>query len=239
MNAGRPKRTRSGRYLRAPLPLLAFASVVLAGCASGPPPLFEGARPVGGETLLFAPEVRLGGPQAEKDNILVGAVLEREIRQALVGRGVSVERAPDSDDAERLRKAMLGALDEQRVRNRRLRVDSTIPIQVSLKEVAMPLGARSVAMTLLVRTGVVTDDRTYLPRPADEIMELPEEKNDYQIPNADDYADTSIGLDLIVVEVPSGRVMLHRRVSEPVETLAEIQQSIPVLVREATRGIEP
>jgi hypothetical protein len=243
MNARASKRTLRARdhWMRAArLALLAgLAGLLTAGCASGPPPLFEGARPVGAQMLLFAPEVRLGGRDAARDNILVGGVLERELRSAFVGHGVSIDRAPNDDDAERLRKAVLVALDEQRVRNRRLRVDNTLPLQASLTDVAVPLGSRAVAVALMVRSGVVTDGRTYLPRPADEIVELPEERGDYEIPNADDYANSSVGLDLIVLEVPSGRVKLHRRVSEPVQTLVEIQQALPALVREATRGVEP
>lgn len=239
MNARASKRTRRRRDQWGKAPLLALVAALLAGCASGPPPLFEGARPVGAQMLLFAPEVRLGGPDAAQDNILVGGVLERELRSAFVGHGVAIDRAPNNDDAERLRKAILAAIDDQRVRNRRLKVGNTLPVQASLTDVAVPLDARAVALALFVRSGVVTDGRTYLPRPADEIVELPEERGDYEIPNADDYVNSSVGLDLIVLEVPSGRVKLHRRVSEPVQTIVEIQEALPTLVREATRGVEP
>lgn len=224
---------------RARIPLfLLLLTALAAGCASGPPPLLEGSRALGPTLLVFGPEVRLGGQDGRVGEDMMHGRLDRLLRQSLAGRGLELAAPGAVGDDSALRTALIEILVRQKQRNRRLRPGDPTGVRGELAE-AQSAQASSVAVAMLSRSGIPRgDDDTFLPVPPDQIVPLPEERSDYEIPRADATArPESVDLDLLVVDATTGEVRLHRRVTYPASNTGEIDTALPVLVREVSRGV--
>ncbi|NJN64442.1 MAG: hypothetical protein HC882_05890 [Acidobacteria bacterium] len=192
---------------------------------------------MGATLVLFEPEVRLGGSDGRVGEEVTLARLDRMLRQELAGRGIEVASTGGSDRESALRAALLEIVERQKQRGRRLRAGDPVNVRQELPE-AQRSGASSVMVVMLSRSGFATEDGGSLPIPPDRLEPLPDERNDYEIPRADALSrPPSVDLDLLVVDALSGDVRAHRRVTYPARSSGEIDEALPVLVREATRGV--
>ncbi|UCF68913.1 MAG: hypothetical protein JSV80_06395, partial [Acidobacteriota bacterium] len=145
-----------------------------------------------------------------------------------------VTRADDPTRTAVLRSELIGALRRQRLRgSRRLRPGEPL----GLDEAAMVVARQAASvLAVLVRRGAYVGEGRYMPRPSGELMPLPEEQGDYEIPRAGSQSIGGVELELLVVE-ETGRVLTHRRVAHPAASAQEILGAMPVLLREVTRGL--
>jgi hypothetical protein len=216
---------------------LALLLLVATSCAGGPPPVFQPNRAVSGELLLMEPAVRLGSGGDEFVESTVATALERELRGSLAGNGIELVSIADENEVANARAALVEAVERTRLRGRRLRSGSRLAIAEVLPEM-VGTGARSALMAVLSRSGMPRDEDQWVPRPADEIIPLPEDRPDYEVPMGPEASGrTDVTLDVLLLDVETGEVVMHRRVFHPADTLGAISEALPVLVREAVRGV--
>lgn len=234
---------RGGRLPRgARLAAIALASAVIAGCASGPPPVFESPKALGETVVMFDAEIQLperlvDGPNARE---MVQTSLTRRLRQALAGKGIGFgDPQQGADAASSLRVELLDAWRSQRRQStRRLRVGSRVQLPPGAAALRAD-GARSAVLPILTgrKGGAEGDD--FAPIPPGDVHWKPDERPDYEIPRAGDEGMTSgVDLDLVIVDLANGQIVAHRRVIHPAEDTSDILASLPVMVREATRNLE-
>ncbi|MDQ7007028.1 MAG: hypothetical protein Q9Q40_07330 [Acidobacteriota bacterium] len=219
------------------LAALVFLSISLVGsggCAGGPPPVFDRPPAIGGHLLLLAPQLRLGGARLEVAAEDLGELLDKLLREGFSGRGVSLAREePAIVDA--LRQRLTAAWAQHRgSSSRRWRRGAIL----DLGEASRARGAASVAFAVLSVSGESSDRG--LPLPPDEMIPLPDERADYELlrPGSAGSA-TTLELDLILVDLPTGVLRLHRRVAYPLMRPGQWVDALETLVREATRGLQP
>ncbi len=211
--------------------------IIAAACTTARPPAFEPARSVGGDVLIFRPEVRLGSSGTRPIEEVVVDGLIAELRRVLTGKGLALVVASRDPSLEASRSAVAAAWRRERSAGRhRLRADARLGIEEALRPVR-EWGADKVLAVLLSRRGVVVSDGEYVPRPSGEILERPEDRLDYKIPRASDYADQSVVLELLMVDAATGRIVTHRRASHPAATERDIVDVLPRLVGMVSRGL--
>lgn len=86
------------------------------------------------------------------------------------------------------------------------------------------------------RWGTGPDEKGYMPVP-DELITPKELRPEYVIPTVPRETRGALVLDLLVMDGVTGKVVTHRRVADPGEDPGQILAVLPVLVREATRGL--
>ncbi len=234
----RQSSTNSGAGRRRWIPVFLPVLVVLAACAGGPAPVFEGRRGIGTELILFEPAVRLGGTEARLLADEAGRQLGRLLRQRLAGRGLAVDPLPLGDASDEARDRLVRVVLAEKMRGRRLRSGATLRV-AGLADVATRRGASAVAVAVLTRSGVGPRDGEFLPLPEGQLVELPDARSEYEVPDASRRHRVGVDLDFVIVDAATDTVRLHRRVSYPLDKLAQLPDVLPVLVREATRGISP
>ena len=217
--------------------LLTAAALASAACSAPRPPFLAPSRAVGGEVILFQPEARLGsaGSQPIEEALVDGLIAE--LRKALTANGLSPSVAPRDPSMERSRRAVIAAWARARAGGRhRLRPDEPLGVEEALLPVR-EWGADTVVAAVLARRGLFVPEGEYVPRPPGELVVLPDEKSDYEIPRARDYTEEGVSLELLLVDARNGRIVAHRRVTYPAAGDRDIAAVLPRLVRMATRGL--
>lgn len=217
-----------------------LAVAALAGCAGGPPPVFEGYRAIGGQSLLLPPVVRVGAVPGQAAPEALQNLLALETRQSLARGGVALSPDDGAEDLSRLRDGLQEALVRQRREGRggRLRPGTDLGLGDHLQSL-ISRGAASGVFLVLTRWGSGTDEKGFLPRPQGELMTPKELRPDFVIPQVPRESEGALVLDFLVFDAVTGKVVTHRRVAYPGEKGGTAQEAIPLLVREATRGISP
>ncbi|MBP7149526.1 MAG: hypothetical protein KBD01_18520 [Acidobacteria bacterium] len=219
------------------LPALACAAALLAACAGGAPALVAAAADVGDSGVLLAPEIRLGAAAHAAEVQRVTEWLVRETRQALAAHGVT-PLAAEADDAAagEWRSAMLRAFQRLVPASAgHLRSGTSLGLGQELLEHA-PDEASVLWLPVLRRIGPDAADGGYLPHP-EGLVPVPGTGPDYEVPQAGEFDADSLVLDLLAVDARTGRVALHRRTVEPVASVDDMIAAIPLLVRNALRGV--
>ncbi len=215
---------------------LAAGLLVLAGCAGGGAPILDTPRALPGQTLLLAPEVRAAAPDSAIDDAEIGQLLQYELRTALEGAGVSVSDRAADQALDPLRATLLAAWQRQRGKgNGRYRAGTELPLGAAANDPALR-GAQSAILPVLTRAGVSPREDGFLPLPPDHLPSLPEGRPDYVVPQTGGL-DGTLTLDLLAVDLGSQRVVAQRRASFPAASAGEVAGALPVLVREAVRGL--
>lgn len=192
---------------------------------------------------MLGTELRLPQRLAEgpNDREMVDAAVNRRLRQALAGRGIGLlEPGDGADAAAALRQEMLDAWRAQRRQGSgRMRVGSRIqlpPGAAALRED----GARSVVLPILTGRKAGAEGGDFAPMPPGDVHWMPDERSDYEIPRAGQEGMTSgVDLDLVAIDLSTGEVVAHRRVIHPASDTSDILASLPVMVREVTRNLNP
>lgn len=210
--------------------------LALAGCAGGGAPILDAPRTLGGQTLLLAAEVRVATSGSEITDADVAQLLQYELRTGLEGAGVSVsDRSADKELAP-LRAALLTAWQRQRGKGGgRYRAGTELPLRGVIDDPALR-GAQSAILPLLTRDGVSPREDGFVPLPPDHLPTLPESRPDYVVPQTGGAAG-ALTLDLLVVDLVSQRVVTQRRASFAATSAADVAGALPVLAREASRGL--
>lgn len=217
---------------------LVASGLSLPGCLSGPPPVFDGPRPLGTNTFLFQPAVRVGSDRGQPEPRILQALLAQEARQNLAQAGVGVvEDGPGDERMSRLRDLVLEALVRERSQGRggRLRGGTDLGLGDQLDGLA-DRGTSTAILMVLTRWGTGPDEKGYMPVP-DELITPKELRPEYVIPTVPRETRGALVLDLLVMDGVTGKVVTHRRVADPGEDPGQILAVLPVLVREATRGL--
>jgi hypothetical protein len=210
--------------------------LALAGCAGGGAPILDAPRTLAGQTLLLAPEVRVAAPGSEIANADVAQLLQYELRTGLEGAGVSVSDRSGDRELDALRAALLTAWQRQRGRGSgRYRAGTELPLGGVTNEPALR-GAQSAILPVLTREGVSPREDGFVPMPSDHLPTLPESRPDYVVPQTGGTA-VALTLDLLVVDLLSERVVTQRRATFPATSAGDIAGALPVLAREAARGL--
>lgn len=219
------------------VPLLLFVlGVLTSGCAATTAPILSPARELAGLSLVLRPEVRLGNVAGESGDEELVALLAAELRRTLADQGVVASGPTGQPAIELARLEVLDAWRHERgLRGSRLPEGTPIVADEAL-QVLRASGAETVLMTLLSRRGLTAPEGEYVPRPSGELYVLPEERNDYEIPTADEFASDSLVLELLVVRTGDGRVVQDRRAAEPSQG-RDPGSLVPRLVRLVVRGL--
>ncbi len=212
--------------------LALLVPLAASGCTAGRPPAFAPATAAGGRTLLLGPEVSLGSRIDETAERRIAARLVAELRAVLAERRVRIEGPWSGEDAETARREMLDRM--RRSPGERMRAGTAVPLDDAL----VPLQATGAASVLAVRLlrRPSASEGGYVPRPPGELVELPDERLDYEVPSAEAYATGGVELEILLVDAGTSRVVTHRRVSHPV-TGEDVDAVLAPLVRLAARGI--
>lgn len=219
----------------------ALALAVLAGCASGPPPVFDGPRTLGSRVMMYEPVLRVPETMVDspRDRDLLSEALETRLRQALAGNEINSERVDGSEiSVQELRANLLDVWRSQRGQaGRRLRIGTQVELPPGTEALAAS-GARSVILPVLSGRHPAVDGSGYVPLPHNEVMWLPEERPDYEIPTAGaEGMNSGVDLDIIVLDLGTGQISAHRKVIYPAADAGDIMAALPVMVREVTRGL--
>ncbi|RMF76063.1 MAG: hypothetical protein D6738_02150, partial [Acidobacteria bacterium] len=199
------------RTLRVPWLVAAVLAALLAACTGGPAPVFEGRRAVGGGILLIEPAVRIGGAGVRLLADEARAELFRQLRQQLAGRGLDIAPLrPEGDDAA-IADRLVRTVVAEKLRGRRLRAGASLHVD-GLGELAARYGATVVAAAVLTRSGIAPDEGEFLPIPEGELVPLPDERSEYEVPDASPRGRPGVDLDFVLVDAVAGQVRLHRRV---------------------------
>ncbi len=209
---------------------------ILVACAGSVLPVFDTPRELAGSVLVLAPVVHLG-ELGVKDNSFLVEPLERSVRQALAGKGMSIVEGLSDDALASFRQALQLAWSRKRAAgDRRFKAGEELGLQ-ELLEAPARTGARSVAFVVLSGNGEGTGSG-YVPVPMGEIIPLPEERPDYVVPRTGSGGFArGVDMDLLLVDLQTSQVILHRRVSHPAQDAGELIDAITVLSRELTRGL--
>ncbi len=226
-----------GHYVRRLLGVTAVSfGLALGGCSLSRPPVFEVSRELHGSLLVMAPSIRGVKATGSSREHLAQAV-ETKLRQAFAGHGLRVVQGAEGEAFTSFRRGVEQAWAKQRVAGaRRFRTGADLGLR-SLLELPASTGARLAAFVVLAGHGTVSAGE-YMPVPPDEIILMPEERPDYVVPKAGHQGIArGVDLDLLLVDLRSGLVVMHRRVSHPASSSGEIYEALPVLVRELTRRL--
>lgn len=206
-------------------------------CTGGRRPLLDRPRFVGPRALLLAPEV-LVGRAGSTEQATIADVLRDQLKAALSHEDIETIFGASVPGTSALRTALLDAWRTGRTqRLGRLKTGADLGLQDALGP-AVAAGATTVVLPVLTRTGPVEGPDGYVPRPMDEILRRPGEQRPREIPQAGETAAKGgVDLDVVVVDAGSGRVVTHRRVSYPVSDPPDVANAVPVMVREAVRGL--
>ena len=215
---------------------LLAAAALLAGCAGGGAPILNTPRALPGQTLLLAPEVRAAAPGSAISDADIGQLLQYELRTALDGAGISVSDRADDPGLGALRGVLLAAWQRQRSKgSSRYRAGTELPLGAAADDPALR-GAQTAILPVLTREGVSPREDGFLPLPPDHLPSLPEGRPDYVVPQTGGM-DGTLTLELLAVDLGSQRVVAQRRASFPAASAGEVAGALPVLVREAVRGL--
>jgi len=215
---------------------LAWALLAVAGCAGGGAPILDAPRTLAGQTLLLAPEVRVALAGSEIADADVAQLLQYELRTGLDGAGISVSDRAGDRELDGLRTALLSAWQRQRGKGGgRYRAGTELPLGGATDDPALR-GAQSAILPVLTRDGVSPREDGFLPLPPDHLPTLPESRPDYVVPQTGGTAG-ALTLDLLVVDLVSQRVVTQRRASYAATSAGDVAGALPVLVREASRGL--
>lgn len=215
---------------------LAGVLLALAGCTGGGAPILDTPRPLPGQTLLLAPEVRVAAPGSVIANEDIARLLQYELRTVLEGAGVSVSDRSADQDLDPLRDALLAAWQRQRGKGSgRYRTGTELPLGGASDDPALR-SAQSAILPVLTREGVSPREDGFVPLPPDYLPTLPEGRPDYDVPQAGG-AGGGLTLDLLVVDLRSQRVVAQRRANFPAASTGDVAEALPVLAREAARGL--
>ncbi len=218
--------------------LAGLAGLLLAavGCAGGGAPILETPRALPGTALLLAPEVRVAASGETLANADLAQLLQYELQGALGGAGVSVSDRSGDQALDPLRGALLAAWQRQRGKGGgRYRAGTELPLGAAAADPALR-GAQSAILPVLTREGVSPREDGFVPLPPDHLPSLPEGRPDYVVPQTGG-AGGSLTLDLLVVDLLSQRVVAQRRASFPARSESDVAGALPVLAREAARGL--
>lgn len=241
------KRSSAARRAFPPISLATLGFTLLlnlvsgaAGCAANRAPVFEPTRTLGANVLVLEPDLRLGSSMTAPDESVLADQLMGELRRALSGAGLNVAPATESPRFDGLRSALI----DLGVRARSQRLGRLRPgTRVELGEgaaAAREAGGSTVVLAVLGRSGAWYDEDGYAPRAPGEVMPLPDDKPDFYVPDARaNSMQAGVDLELLAVSVTDSEVVLHRRVSYPAQTTAEIAEALPRLAREAARNLAP
>ena len=215
---------------------LTWALLAVAGCAGGGAPILDAPRTLAGQTLLLASEVRVAPPGSEIADADVAQLLQYELRTGLEGAGVSVSDRGADKEVDPLRAALLAAWQRQRGKGSgRYRAGAELSLGGVTGDPALR-GAQSAILPVLTREGVSPREDGFVPLPPDHLPTLPESRPDYVVPQTGGTA-VALTLDLLVVDLLSQRVVTQRRATFPATATGDIAGALPVLVREAARGL--
>lgn len=220
--------------------MLGRAAVVIPllsalACASGPPPAFESPRALGAHWALLRPEIRLSGTMLASEDQDWAKRIAEEFKTALTARGFSVRLADGTLEGEALRRQLLEVLNRARGGGgARLRTGTELGLGPALQ----PWREEGVTNLALVTLGGMarTDER--VPLPPDAVLRAPEDSPDYDVPRAGSASHGGVSLELMVTDVRTGLVQLHRRIAHPAEGRAQIERALADIVRETLRGLE-
>ncbi len=218
--------------------LVLALSLLLPACSAGRPPVLEGARPIGPSTLVLQPEIRLGSGTDPATARVVSEQLVSQIRGSLAASGIEITGVGGQP---KLRSALLAGWSHARNQGfGRIRRGADLGVADVIGPAAQE-GAKSVLLAVLTRPGLPTPDSPFVPRPPGEIVPQPEDRPDYVIPQVHhgSGAASGVALDLVVVDATTGRVVADRHVEHPAQSVDDVVSVLPVLVREAARGITP
>ncbi len=227
------------RWVRRAFVALTFAALAAtgAGCSGGRRPLLDRPQYIGPAALLLTPEIHVGG-SGSPEQLNLAEVVQEQLRSALARQDIATIQEASAPGSAALRAALLEAWRTGRSEGLgRLRAGTDLGLG-QLLEPAVRAGAETVVFAVLARSGPEENPDVYLPRPMDEVLERPGEQRPRDLPQAPGTtAAGGVNLDLLVVDVASGRVVTQRRTSYPVTSPPEIADAAPVLVREAVRGL--
>jgi hypothetical protein len=181
---------------------------------------------------MLAPEISLGPSVDDARTRRIAARLVAELRGTLESREVRLDGPWAGDGAESARRQLLERM--RRSGGERLRRGVAVPLDDALVPLRASGAAGVLAARLLRRPS--TSEGGFVPRPPGEIVELPDERPDYEIPTAEEFATGGVDLELLLVDTETSRVVTHRRVSHPV-TGDDVEAVLPALARLATRGM--
>jgi hypothetical protein len=206
------------------------------GCAGGGAPILETQRALPGKALLLAPEVRVAAPGETLANADLAQLMQYELQGALGGAGIAVSDGSGDRALDPLREALLAAWQRQRGKGGgRYRSGTELPLGAAADDPGLR-GAQSAILPVLTREGVSPREDGFVPLPPDYLPSLPEGRPDYVVPQTGG-AGGSLTLDLLVVDLVSQRVVAQRRASFPALTESDVAGALPVLAREAARGL--
>ncbi len=222
---------------RIPLLLVALLIAPLLGCSAGKLPVISGPQAIGGDLVLLEPQLRARDIDKARDRQMLTGAVSSELGQLLAARGMVLDRQ-SGDEIEAVHKGIRQAWARRRSSSSRLFKDGELLGLEKELAGAPAVAGRPLVFVVLARVGALRGSGGYQPIAPDEMIELPDERADYVVPQAGSVAVAGgVDLDLIVVDGRTGQVKTHRRVSHPAHTPTEILGALPVLLREVSRGL--
>jgi hypothetical protein len=211
-------------------------AIGIASCAGGGAPILETPRSLPGTTVLLGPEVRVAASGDELTQADVAQLLRYELTTALEGGGLTVRDGSEDPALAPVRAALVAAWQRQRSKGGgRYRAGSELSLGGAEDDPALR-GTQSVLLPVLTREGVSPRDDGFVPLPPDHLPSLPESRPDYVVPQTGG-AEGAVTLDLLVVDLPTRRVVAQRRASFPARSPADVTAALSILAREAARGL--
>jgi len=225
----------NARTLRFAIPVTLF----LAACATRLPPALRPPRPVAGAVTVLRPAVALGPDVTPETAARLEELLSRELLAGLRDGGVPVAGVPDEAvrvARERLVRAVprlaADGLDKARGRE---------AVAPSVLAPARAAGAGVVLLPVLARRGPVPDEKGFLPRPRDELVDVTDQRRSWVMETISrpDPGGPGLVLRLVLVDAGSGKVLDLREVDEPAAGPAAWPEAVIALARIAARELVP
>ncbi len=219
--------------------IVALAALILAACATGSPPAFRAPRPVPGAVAVLRPAVALGPDVSPETAARLEELLSRELAARLRDGGIRLAGVPEEaieEARDRLVRAVPRLLADGpgKARGR----DAVAPPALAPARAA---GARVVLLPLLARRGPVPDEKGFLPRPRDELVDVTDQRRSWVMETISrpDPGGPGLSLRLLLVDAGSGKVLDLREVDEPAAGPDAWPEAVLALARIAARELVP
>jgi len=221
------------------LRLAPVVALLLAACATRLPPALRAPHPVAGTVAVLRPAIALGPDVAPETVARLEELLSRELLARLQDGGIPVAGIP-AETIREARQRLLRAAPRLLAGGPEKAVGRVAVAPPALAP-ARAAGARAVLLPLLARRGPVPDEKGFLPRPRDELVDVTDQRHSWVMETISrpDPGGPGLALRLLLVDAGSGKVLDLREVSEPAAGPEAWPEAVLALARIAARELVP